>query len=70
MSAVSSTVVDNLPVVIVGKSMTSRTILGETRPLEAEQPQRLQKMIAIFKRYAEEKGLVPVADDWSPWSTL
>jgi arylsulfatase len=43
---------------------------GETRPLEAEQPERLQNMIAIFERYAEEKGLVPVDDDWSPWDTL
>ena len=43
---------------------------GETRPLEAEQPERLNNMIAIFESYAEEKGLVPVADDWSPWSLL
>jgi arylsulfatase len=43
---------------------------GETRPLEAEQPERLQKMIDIFERYAKEKGIVPVADDWSPWELL
>jgi len=43
---------------------------GETRPLEADQPERLQKMIAIYERYAEEKGIVPVADDWSPWKSL
>jgi arylsulfatase len=43
---------------------------GETRPLEAEQPERLNNMIAIFESYAEEKGLVPVDDDWSPWSLL
>jgi len=43
---------------------------GETRPLEAEQPERLRDMIAIFERYAEEKGIVPVAEDWSPWSQL
>jgi len=43
---------------------------GETRPLEAEQPERLQHMIAIYERYAEEKGIVPVADDWSPWKSL
>jgi arylsulfatase len=43
---------------------------GETRPLEAEQPERLEKMIAIYEAYAEEKGIVPVADDWSPWSAL
>ena len=43
---------------------------GETRPLEAEQSERLADMIAIFERYAEEKGIVPVADDWSPWGEL
>ena len=29
---------------------------GETRPLEAEQPERLQKMIAIFERYPFRAG--------------
>jgi arylsulfatase A-like enzyme len=43
---------------------------GETRPLEAKQPERLRKMIDIYERYAKEKGIVPVADDWSPWETL
>jgi arylsulfatase len=43
---------------------------GETRPLEAEQPERLQKMIDIFERYAKEKGIVPVADDWNPWEVV
>jgi arylsulfatase A-like enzyme len=43
---------------------------GETRPLEAKQPERLRKMTDIYERYAKEKGIVPVADDWSPWSTL
>jgi len=51
-------------------SMDIKKDPGETRPLDAEQPKRLQKMIAIFERYAEEKGIVPVADDWSPWSAL
>ena len=40
---------------------------GEIRPLEADQPERLQNMVAQFERYAKEKGLVPVADNWSPW---
>ena len=40
---------------------------GETRPLEVDQPERLEKMIAIYERYAKEKGIVPVADDWNPW---
>ena len=40
---------------------------GETRPLEGDQPERLEKMIAIYERYAKDKGIVPVADDWNPW---
>jgi arylsulfatase len=43
---------------------------GETRPLEAAQPERLKKMIGIYERYAKEKGIVPVADDWNPWKSL
>ena len=43
---------------------------GETRPLEDEQPERLRNMISIYERYAEEKRIVPVADDWNPWSAL
>ena len=43
---------------------------GETRPLEAAQPERLRKMLAIFERYAKDKGLVPVADDWNPWHSF
>lgn len=40
---------------------------GETRPLDAEQPQRLREMVVLYERFAKEKGLVPVADNWSPW---
>lgn len=40
---------------------------GETRPLDAETPERLEKMIAIYEQYARDKGIVPVADNWSPW---
>jgi hypothetical protein len=43
---------------------------GETRLLEADQPLRLRKMIDIYERYAKEKGIVPVADDWNPWRSL
>ena len=43
---------------------------GETRPLEADQPERLRNMIDIYSRYAKEKGIVPVADDWNPWRSL
>jgi hypothetical protein len=24
-------------------------------------------LIAIYDRFAEEKGIVPVADNWNPW---
>jgi arylsulfatase A-like enzyme len=54
-----------------GTSMTSRSDPGETNPLgdrTAGAPSG--SMIAIFEAYAEEKGLVPVADDWSPWAQL
>ena len=40
---------------------------GETRPLDEAQPQRLKELIAIYEKFAQEKGLVPVADNWSPW---
>jgi arylsulfatase len=43
---------------------------GETKPLDTEQPERLQEMIDIYENYAEEKGIVPVADDWNPWKSL
>jgi low affinity Fe/Cu permease len=39
-------------------------------PLEADQPKRLRKMIDIYERYAKEKGLVPVSDDWNPWESM
>jgi arylsulfatase len=40
---------------------------GETRPLDAEYPDQLEKMITIYEQYAKDKGIVPVADNWSPW---
>ncbi len=40
---------------------------GETRPLDTEQPDRLKQMVGIYEQYAKEKGIVPVADNWSPW---
>jgi hypothetical protein len=43
---------------------------GETTPLEAEQPERLAEMVALYQAYAEEKGIVPVRDDWSPWHSF
>ncbi len=40
---------------------------GETRPLDDVHPERLERLIAIYDEYAEEKGIVAVADNWSPW---
>jgi arylsulfatase len=40
---------------------------GETRPLDAEQPERLAELVAIYEAFAAQKGIVPVRDDWSPW---
>ena len=40
---------------------------AETTPLETQQPERLQRMIALYDGYAKEKGILPVADNWSPW---
>lgn len=40
---------------------------GETRPLNAAQPERLQQLIQLYASYAKAKGIVPVSDDWSPW---
>jgi arylsulfatase len=43
---------------------------GETTPLEAEQPERFEKMLGLYESYAKEKGIVPVADDWNPWKSM
>jgi arylsulfatase len=40
---------------------------GETNPLEAAMPERLAALVAIYEAYAEEKGIVPVNDEWNPW---
>jgi arylsulfatase len=40
---------------------------GETRPLDAEQPQRLKAMVELYEGFAKDNGLVPVAEDWNPW---
>lgn len=40
---------------------------GETRPLDGEEPARLDRSIALYEQYALEKGIVPVAEEWSPW---
>jgi len=43
---------------------------GETRLLDTQQPQRLARMVAQYESYARDKGIVPVADDWNPWSAF
>ncbi len=40
---------------------------GETTPLNASQPQRLRQLLDLYMSYAKAKGIVPVADNWSPW---
>ncbi len=40
---------------------------GETTPLEGVHPEKLEEMVAIYENYARDKGIVPVADNWSPW---
>ena len=43
---------------------------GETQPLDTKQPERLTRMVNQYEIYAKEKGIVPVADDWNPWSAF
>ena len=40
---------------------------GETQPLDKKDPERLKRMIVIYERYAKDKGILPVADNWNPW---
>lgn len=40
---------------------------GEVRDIGPGNPNRLKKLIAIYDRYARDKGIVEVPDDWSPW---
>lgn len=40
---------------------------GETIPLDDEMPELLAELKAHFESYRDEKGLVPVAANWSPW---
>jgi hypothetical protein len=35
--------------------------------LDAAQPERVQALLAQNEQSAKDKGLVPVADNWSPW---
>ena len=40
---------------------------GETPPLETNNEEKLKELITIYEQYAEEKGIVPVAENWNPW---
>ena len=43
---------------------------GETQRLDAKEPERLKQMVQRYDLYAKDKGIVPVADDWNPWSAF
>ena len=43
---------------------------GESQRLDSMQPERLKQMVHQYDLYAKEKGIVPVADDWNPWSAF
>ena len=40
---------------------------GETTPLDSDKPEMLNRLISIYTQYANEKGVVPVAENWNPW---
>lgn len=40
---------------------------GETTPLEAQMPEKLDELVAIYDRYVDERNVVPVSEDWNPW---
>ncbi|AZQ60910.1 arylsulfatase [Flammeovirga pectinis] len=40
---------------------------SETKDLQADQPERFKKMLALYKGYAEKNHLMEVADDWNPF---
>lgn len=43
---------------------------GETQRLDPKEPERLKQMVQRYDLYAKDKGIVPVADDWNPWSAF
>ena len=43
---------------------------GETVALESKEPKLFEKMVSYYKKYAKEKGIIPVEDSWSPYKTL
>ncbi len=43
---------------------------GETTPIEEEQPDKLDELIRLYQGYADEMGIVQVAEDWNPWTVV
>lgn len=40
---------------------------GETTRIEADMPEKLDKLVATYERYVEERNVVPVDEEWNPW---
>ena len=40
---------------------------AESQPIEDQDPQRFEAMMALYRAYAEEHGIVSVEEDWNPW---
>ncbi|MGI9318217.1 MAG: arylsulfatase [bacterium] len=43
---------------------------GETTPLEDKMPGKLDSLTKLYDGYANKMGIVPVADDWNPWTVV
>ncbi|MGI9370793.1 MAG: arylsulfatase [Ruegeria sp.] len=43
---------------------------GETTPLENDQPKKLEELKRLYGTYAEQMGVVTVAEDWNPWTVV
>jgi arylsulfatase A-like enzyme len=43
---------------------------GETTPLEGSERETLDRMIAIYQAYAQERSIQPVREDWNPYDAL
>ena len=47
--------------------MTSATIPARRYRSTRCEPELLAELVALYEGWAEEKGIVEVRDDWSPW---
>ncbi|MBB6463275.1 sulfatase-like hydrolase/transferase [Flammeovirga kamogawensis] len=43
---------------------------GETRPLEVQQPELMKKLIKQYDEYATSHHIIPVKEDWNPWTAI